>query len=182
MTDIIFVTGNQNKADYFARLMGLPIGHLKIDLDELQSLDLHEIVEHKVRQAYDQIKTPVIVEDVSLEFTALNGLPGPFIKFFIERTGAESCCRLLDGFSDRSATIRCTFGYYDGHEVRLFDSAMTGTISDRPRGDNGYGFDRIFISEGYDITRAEMSQELNEETYQNFMKPFGAVRTFLTSL
>ena len=68
--NITFITGNQDKADYLAKYLGLPVKHIKLDLDEIQSLDLSSIVEHKVRQAYDKIKTPVIVEDVSLEFTA----------------------------------------------------------------------------------------------------------------
>ena len=182
MMDVVFITGNQHKADYFAKLMGLPIAHQKVELDELQSLDLHEIVEHKARRAYEAVKRPVIVEDVSLEFAALGGLPGPFIKFFIEQAGTEACCQLLDSFADRSATIRCTFGYYDGEHVELFDSTLAGTISDQPRGDNGYGFDRIFICEGYDITRAEMSPAENEQTYQTLMKPFAAVRQFLQGL
>ncbi len=112
----------------------------------------------------------------------MNGLPGPFIKFFVETAGGEACCRMLDGFSDRSATIRCTFGYFDGERLELFDSALPGRISDKPRGTNGYGFDTFFINEGYDITRAEMSPEENEFTYHTQMKPFTAVREFLTSL
>ncbi len=104
MQNVVYVTGNDHKAAYFAKLMELPIDHQKIELDELQSLNLHEIVEHKVRQAYDIVKQPVIVEDVSLEYAALGGLPGPFIKFFLDASGAEACCRMLDGFKDKSAT------------------------------------------------------------------------------
>ena len=84
MQSITFITGNQKKADYLARYLGFPIEHIKLDLDEIQSLELQEIVEHKVKQAYAKIKKPVIVEDASLEFTALGRLPGPFIKFFFE--------------------------------------------------------------------------------------------------
>lgn len=180
--NVTFITGNKHKADYFQRLMGVETHHQKVALDELQSLNLHEIVEHKVRQAYEVVGSPVVVEDVSLEFTALNGLPGPFIKFFIENSGVEACCRLLDGFDDRSAIIKCCFAYFDGKTVQYFDSSMSGMISDRPRGINGYGFDQIFICDGYDITRAEMTPEENEHTYQTIMKPFGAVRSFLTNL
>lgn len=82
MQPITFITGNQKKADYLAKYLGFPVEHKKIDLDEIQSLDLAEIIEHKVKQAYEIVKTPVIVEDVSLEFSALGRLPGPFIKFF----------------------------------------------------------------------------------------------------
>lgn len=179
MNDVVFVTGNQDKADYLSKLMGLPIGHQKIELDELQSLDLHEIVEHKVRQAYEATKKPVIVEDVSLEFTALGGLPGPFIKFFINYSGLETCCHLLDSFEDRSAKIKCTFGFFDGQTLELFDSALPGTISDHPRGENGFGFDAIFIQDGDDVTMAEMSVADNERDYRDKKKPFAQVRAFL---
>jgi len=106
-----FITGNQHKADYFSHQMGIDIQHKKIELDELQSLDLHVIVEHKLRQAYDIVKSPVIVEDVSLSFSALRGLPGPYIRWFTEVGGPEACCQMLDGFADRSALITCTFGF-----------------------------------------------------------------------
>jgi non-canonical purine NTP pyrophosphatase (RdgB/HAM1 family) len=178
----VFITGNQFKADYLSRLLEIPLTHQKVDLDELQSVDLHEIVEHKVRQAYDVVGGPVLVEDVSLEFCALGALPGPYIKWFIEYAGAEACCRMLNGFTDRSAIIRCTFGYYDGQTVTMFDSAMNGQISREPRGENGYGFDTIFINDGFDITRAQMSQEVNEQTYRDEMKPIAAVRAFLQKL
>lgn len=177
-----FITGNQSKADYLSRQLGVRLAHQKIDLDELQSTDLHVIVEHKLRQAYHLMKRPVLVEDVGLSFNALGDLPGPYIKWFVEHAGDEACCRMLDGFEDRSAVIRCTFGYFDGERMEFFDSALPGTISTTPKGDNGFGFDRFFINEGYDITRAEMSQEENERTYAEQMKPFAKVRAFIDTL
>lgn len=182
MKHVTFITGNQDKADYLTKLLGFKIMHQKLDLDEIQSLNLHEIVEHKVRQAYSIIQKPVLVEDVSLEFRALNGLPGPFIKFFVEDTGLEKTCRMLDAFTDRSAVARCTFGYFDGKEVRLFDGELDGQISDTPQGNNGYGWDKIMIHEGFGgRTRAELTQEENEATYQ-IIKPFNQLREFLTSI
>ncbi len=177
-----FITGNQNKADYLARQLGVELKHRKIELDEIQSTDLHKIVEHKLRQAFAVVKTPVLVEDVSLEFVALGKLPGPYIKWFLEYAGAEACCRMLDGFDDRSAVIRCTYGYYDGRQMKFFDSSQRGFISDHPRGENGFGFDTIFIHEGSDSTRAEMTQAENERTYAKYMKPFAAVREFMKTI
>lgn len=178
----IFITGNQGKADYLSRQLGVELEHRKVDLDELQSTDLHVIVEHKLRQAYEVCQTPVLVEDVSLVFNSLGELPGPYIKWFVERAGDEACCRMLDGFSDRGAVIKCTFGYYDGERMEFFDSESAGAISDKPAGNNGFGFDRFFVNEGYDITRAEMSQEENEKTYAEIMKPFAKVRSFIESI
>ena len=58
MKDITFVTGNQKKADYLAKYLGFPVKHQKLDLDEIQSLDLKQIVEHKVRQAFIEAVAP----------------------------------------------------------------------------------------------------------------------------
>lgn len=177
----IFITGNQNKADYLSRQLGMQLDHQAAELDEIQSTDLHEIVRHKLLQAYEICKQPVLVEDVSLVFNALGDLPGPYIKWFVESAGDEACCRMLDGFQDRSAIIRCTFGYYDGETMDFFDSEQPGRIAHRPAGENGFGFDKFFVNEGYEITRAEMSQEENEHTYATMMKPFAKVREFLSS-
>lgn len=178
----VFITGNQNKADYLAKLLGMPIEHQKVDLDEIQSTSLEEIVTHKVKQAYEIAHQPVLVEDVALGFDALGGLPGPFIKFFIGTgDGLENLCRMLDGFNDRSATAACAYGYYDGKRLEVFRGEMKGIIAGHPRGDGGFGWDKIFCPEGYDgRTRAELNEAEYAELYQ-VIKPIGKVRDFLKS-
>ena len=178
----IFITGNQHKADYLSRQLGVQLDHQKVDLDEIQESEPTRLLEHKLKQAYETVQRAVLVEDVSLSFAALGGLPGPYIKWFIDEAGAEACCRMLDGFDDRSAEAVCTYGYYDGTEMNFFQNRAPGTISEHPRGENGFGWDLIFVNEGYDITRAEMDQETNEATYAIIIKPFSQVREFLQSL
>ena len=85
MKDVTFITGNQNKADYLSRLLDFPLKHVKIDLNEIQSLDLNEVVDYKIKQAYKKVKSPIIVEDVSLKFAAFGRLPGTFIKFSLKK-------------------------------------------------------------------------------------------------
>lgn len=179
----VFITGNQHKADYLAKLLGIELQHQKVDLDEIQSVDLEKIVEHKARQAYGIIKRPVLVEDVALGFTALDGLPGPFIKFFVEAdNGLENLCRMLDGFSDRGARAECVFAYYDGVRCEIIKGGLSGTIADHPRGEGGFGWDKIFCPEGYEgQTRAELILEQNEKTYQT-IKPIAKLRAFLNTL
>ena len=75
MKSITFITGNQKKVEYLRKYLGIPLEHRKIDLDEIQSLDLREIVEHKVKQVYESIRSPVLVEDVSLVFEDWGNLP-----------------------------------------------------------------------------------------------------------
>ncbi|HMH69844.1 MAG TPA: non-canonical purine NTP pyrophosphatase [Candidatus Saccharimonadales bacterium] len=175
-----FITGNQNKADYLARTLGISLDHQKVELDEIQSISLEEIVIHKVKQAYDSMQAPVLVEDVALSFRALGGLPGPFVKFFVDAPeGLEKMCRMLDGFDDRSARAECVFGYYDGEHLELFRGGLDGAISRSPRGENGYGWDKIFEPQGYDgKTRAELTPDGDATTYAT-IKPFAALREFL---
>lgn len=177
MKKLTFITGNQNKADYLGKYLGFPVEHIKIDLDEIQSLNLNEIVEHKVKQAYEKVGEPVIVEDVSLEFEALGRLPGPFIRFFVDEVPFENICSMLDG-KTRNANARCVFGYYDGQVLKLFEGKLDGKIAEAPAGENGYGWDRIFIPDGYTATRAELSEEDDRKTYLQ-MKPFADLKQFL---
>lgn len=183
MNDPTFITGNQHKAEYLAKLLGMPLKHCKLDLAEIQSTSTEEVVEHKVREAYKQLGAPVLVEDVYLGFTALNGLPGPFVKFFVEQPdGLDKLCRMLDAFDDRSATGGCVFGYYDGSRLELLAGSLTGTIADRPRGNGGFGWDQIFCPDGYGgKTRAELSEADDFKTYAT-IKPLAALRELLTSL
>lgn len=179
MADVTFITGNQSKADYVARYLGFELKHTKIDLDEIQSLDLRTVVEHKVRQAYDILQKPVLVEDVALEFVALGRLPGTFIKFFVDEVPFETICRMLDGL-DRAAVARCMFGYYDGTAIEFIEGSLGGTIAEHPVGEHGYGWDKIFIPAGYDVTRASLSEADDQKTYLQ-IKPLAQLRHFLVS-
>ena len=177
----VFITGNQNKADYLAQTLGIPLEHKKLDLDEIQEVDHKRLVEHKVLQAYELLKQPVLVEDTASGFTALGGLPGPFMKYFLAvPNGLENLCRMLDSFKDRSAYASAIYGYYDGKELRFFTGRLDGTIADHPRGEGGFGWDPIFEPEGYGgLTRAELSPEQDIESY-NKIRDLAGLRAFLT--
>jgi inosine triphosphate pyrophosphatase len=82
-----FITSNAGKAKYLTDYFHLSVYHLKLDLNEIQSLSLKEVVEDKARRAFEIVRSPVLVEDVSLTFTALKALPGPLIKWFLETLG-----------------------------------------------------------------------------------------------
>jgi len=138
MKSVTFITGNQAKADYLAKYLGYPVEYKKVDQDEIQSLDLCEIVEHKVRQAYDVLHEPVLVEDVALEFSALGKLPGTFIKFFLQEMSETDICKLVEG-KDRTAIAKSVFGFYDGERLELFEGSHSGRVAEKPAGDGGFG-------------------------------------------
>ncbi|XP_043405176.1 inosine triphosphate pyrophosphatase isoform X2 [Chelonia mydas] len=129
----------------------------KIDLPEYQG-EPDEISIQKCREAANQIQGPVIVEDTCLCFNALGGLPGPYIKWFLEKLKPEGLYKLLAGFEDKSAYALCTFAFSTGNPedpVKLFKGQTCGRIVE-PRGPRDFGWDPCFQPDGYDQTYAEL--------------------------
>lgn len=159
MKKLTFITGNPAKAKYLGDYFHLSVDHIKLDLPEIQSTDLKEIVEDKAKRAFKVIKTPVIVEDVSLVFHELKELPGPLIKWFFETLGNEGLCKLVNRFDNKKASAKVMFAICDESGVNTFSGSIDGSITDTPRGDIGFGWDPIFIPDGYIKTWAEMSDD-----------------------
>jgi len=161
---LTFITGNAAKAEQLGRHLDHPVAHKKLDLAEIQSLDLHEIIEHKTKEAYKQIGGVVLVEDTSLTFKALGRLPGPLIKWFLTELDNAGLCKLLNGYEDRSAVAEVCFGLYDGKELRMFEGEARGSVAPIPRGERGFGWDPVFIPEGHTKTWGEMDPEEQKDT------------------
>ena len=179
--NVTFITGNEHKARILEQYLDYPVKHRKVDLDELQSLDLHKITEHKVKQAFDIIKSPVLVEDVGLIFDAWGDLPGPLIRWFVDGLGLEKICRLLDNSPNRSATAMITFAYYDGKEMKFFDGEVRGEIADMPRGQD-FGWNPIFIPDGSSETYAEMDERGRLAKGLRTTTVFPQLKAYLTNI
>lgn len=160
MESITFITGNIAKAQFLSDYFKRPFDHVKLDLPEIQSLDLRSVVEDKARRAYEHVKKPVLVEDVSLVLLALKRLPGPFIKWFVEALGDQGVCDMATQVGDRRAHVEIMFALYDGKEMRIFTGEMDGTIAEHPDGKSGFGWDTVFINDGHKVTRARMEKDV----------------------
>jgi len=113
---VTFVSGNQGKIDEANSILSdsnFMITYKKVDLPEFQG-SLNFICASKCRAAAAIVGGPVIVEDTSLCFHALQDLPGPYIKWFYEKLGSYGLHRLLTGFDDKSASAVCTLGFTEG--------------------------------------------------------------------
>lgn len=178
----LFVTGNQHKAEHISNLLGIDLEHKALDLDEIQAKSPEVVIEHKVRQAYEIAQRPVFVDDFSLWLDELDGLPGPFIKFFVDaENGLENICRMADGLRSRRATARAYFGYFDGTNLTIIYGEIKGVISKEPAGsaDYAFGSDPVFAVDGYDgRTRAELTRAEYDEVYAN-VRAIKKVREFL---
>lgn len=165
----VFITGNEHKANHIQKLLGIPIERMAVDLDEIQSKSPEQVIGHKVRQAYAIAKCPVFVDDFSLWFDDLDGLPGPFIKHFVDsENGLENLCRMADGLRSRRVTARAYFGYFDGKDITIIHGEVKGEAPLHPKGEANYAFgsDPVFCVDGYDgRTRAELSREEYDKVY-----------------
>jgi XTP/dITP diphosphohydrolase len=157
MNKIYFVTSNKNKLREFEEILGFSINNIALDLDEIQAIEVEKVVKHKVKQAFEKVKKPVIAEDTGLYIESLNGLPGALGKFFDKTIGYSRLCKLVHG--NRKALAKTVIGYFDGLKYRDFVGKIEGSIAKEAKGDNNFGWDIIFIPKGFNITLAQMSSE-----------------------
>ncbi|KAK7749890.1 nucleoside triphosphate pyrophosphohydrolase ham1 [Cytospora paraplurivora] len=154
-----FITGNKNKLGEVKAILepaGIEVRSEALDLIEVQG-SLEEVTIAKCKSAAEQIGGPVLVEDTCLCFNALKGLPGPYIKWFLNDLGHEGLNNLLAAYEDKSARAVCTFGFSQGpgHEPILFQGITEGKIVPA-RGPTNFGWDPIFEYDGQ--TYAEMDK------------------------
>lgn len=179
ISDLTFVTSNKNKVREVKEILGKVIKSKELYIPEIQSLNLDAVITHKAKEAYRKIKKPVLVEDISLEIKALNGLPGTFVKFFLERLGTEGTVKLI-GKSKTDTTVRAAVAIYDGQNLKIFKGVVRGTLSKKNRGERGFGFDKVFIPNGYSKTFAQMRPDLKNKISHR-AKALKKVKEYLTS-
>lgn len=159
MDFIYFATTNKGKLEEASQILGIRVEGTKLDIPEIQSLDMNKVTTYKARHYFEQLKHPLFVEDTSLIFSALNGLPGPYIRDMSEALGNEGLIKLLSGFSDRTAKAISVIVYIDADgKEHAFEGVVEGRIADSVTGEGGFGWDPIFIPEGHDITFGQMEQ------------------------
>lgn len=154
-----FVTKNLNKLKEVNEILGKNLQQIDMEPFEPQGLDVAEVVKEKARDAYHKTGKFVLVEDTGLEFAAWKGLPGALIKWFIHSVGNEGVLKMLSEETNRKATAKTAIGFYDGKECHVFVGEIQGTVPPVIRGKGGFGWDPIFIPEGYDKSFAEMTSK-----------------------
>jgi non-canonical purine NTP pyrophosphatase (RdgB/HAM1 family) len=141
-------------------LAPIKIEQMNIDLDEIQDIDPHKIIKHKLNEAFKHHKGPFIVEDSGLVLRAFGGkLPGPFIKFFNVYLGPKNLAKLAIGINEQRAEGRTIIAYAKNKKNILF---FEGTIKGRvvmPRGKHGFGYDPIFLPNNSKFTLGELKSE-----------------------
>jgi non-canonical purine NTP pyrophosphatase (RdgB/HAM1 family) len=154
---MLFITGNKGKFEEMRTV--LPELEMRdIDLPEIQSSDAQEIIRAKLHVAFDHCRGAFIVEDTSLYFDALGGLPGPLIKWFLKAIGTQGLVDLAEKMGNPRAVAKTIIGYVKNQdEIFFFEGIVPGRIV-APRG-TGFGWDLIFVPDGHERTFGEMSKD-----------------------
>ena len=166
MKNIYLISGNEGKLREFRSIIP-QVKNIRLELDEIQSLDPIKIIEHKLNSAKNKLNNEginfdyIIVEDTSLFIDSLNGLPGPFIKFFLKSIDNDGICKIVNSYSQNiNASAKTFIGLIDKEGViNFFEGEIKGKISKEPRGENGFGWDKIFIPNGSNKTFAQMQSD-----------------------
>ena len=152
-----FITGNKNKLKEVQAVLP-DVEQLDIDLPEIQEIDAHEIIKNKLLEALKHTDQEVIVEDTSLYLDCMNGLPGPLIKWFLQTVGIAGLAEIAEKLGNNKAEAKTIIGYAKNKDtVQFFEGSIKGQIV-KQRGDTDFGWDPIFLPDGYDKTFAEMDQ------------------------
>ena len=154
------MTSNPDKAREAAEILGLELESVDLEFPEPKTLDVVEVAAAEAiaaREALSEPDLPVLVEDSGLVIEAWNGLPGALTKWFLRSVGNEGLLRMLSAEENRSARAVCAVVVADvDGSVRAFVGEVRGSIASEPRGSGGFGWDPIFVPEGYAKTYAEL--------------------------
>lgn len=154
---IFYITGNDKKFQE-AKLLLPGIEQKKIDLPEIQELDLQKIIDVKLAEAIKYADGAVIVEDVSFEIHALHGFPGPLIKWMLQKMTLDEIYKLVEPYDNKKVTIKIMVGYADSEKTKHIVAEVHGTIVP-PRGSRAFGWCALFQEDGDTLTYGEMTDE-----------------------
>ena len=153
----VLVTGNAGKIAEARLAMGTDLEAVEADLPEIQSLDYLEVLRAKAEEAWRRVGRPLVVEEAGLDLAALNGFPGPLVKWMLQAVGAEGLARAVAALGDVRASARCFLLYKDGDREVVAEGRTEGTLVLPGRGRHGFGWDPVFLPEGSAFTYAELT-------------------------
>lgn len=166
---LVFATNNKNKLYEVQKMIPS-----SIKLVSLQEINCQEDIEEtaltlegnarlKAIHVFENYGFSCFADDTGLEVEALNGQPGVFsARYAGEPVNAENnidkLLKELEGKTNRKAQFRTSICLLLNNEEYYFDGICKGEITIERRGTNGFGYDPVFIPEGYACTFAEMSE------------------------
>ncbi len=171
MDQIIFVTHNKHKSEEIKNIIGnsFEIKNLS-DINITEEIPetgntLKENALQKAKYLHDKLGCNCFADDTGLEVDCLNGEPGVYsARYAGEPTNSqhniEKLLHNLKGKENRNAQFRTVIAVILDNKTYFFEGSIAGQIIDTQRGDGGFGYDSVFIPNGYDKTFAELPAEV----------------------
>ena len=138
----------------------------------------------KAKVIYNKFKLPTIADDSGIVAHQLGNEPGVFSARYAgeNATDEENNIKLLEKLKSfpepHKAKFVCAAVYYFGTEFKVAIGEITGQIIKKPRGANGFGYDPLFLPDGYDKTSAELTPEIKNKISHRF-KAFNQLKEYL---
>ncbi len=170
MREIIFATNNQHKLEEITsitkdKIKLLTLKDIGFDGDIPETSDTIEgNAIQKAVYIFDRFAKECFADDTGLEVEALDGAPGVWSARYAgeNATYQDNVIKLLDvlkGSTNRKARFKTVIALKNGEETINFEGIINGQIIETARGNSGFGYDPVFVPDGYDQTFAEMSSE-----------------------
>lgn len=169
MTKLVFATNNTHKLEEVKAMLGEEFDLLSLaDIGCTAEIpETGDTFEHNAKQKSDYIvahfQMDCFADDSGLEIDALDGEPGVYSAHYSgTRDMAQNIALVLSNLGEneyRSARFRTVISLSVAGQQHFFDGAVEGSIITEERGVAGFGYDPIFIPQGYEQTFAEMSAE-----------------------
>ena len=172
---LVFATNNAHKLEEVAAILGDQVELLslndigcKTDIPETaETLEGNALL--KSSYIYKNYHLDCFADDTGLEVETLNGAPGVYSARYAGGEGHDAQANMLkllhelDGKENRKAQFRTAISLIlDGKEY-LFEGVIKGEIIKEKRGDSGFGYDPVFMPEGYDRTFAELGNDIKNQ-------------------
>ena len=172
---LVFATNNAHKLEEVAAILGDQVELLSLNDIGCQA-DIPETAETlegnallKSSYIYKNYHLDCFADDTGLEVEALNGAPGVYSARYAGGEGHDAQANMLkllhelDGKENRKAQFRTAISLIlDGKEY-LFEGVIKGEIIKEKRSDSGFGYDPVFMPEGYDRTFAELGNDIKNQ-------------------
>ena len=167
---LVFATNNKHKLQEVRDILGN-----RIEVLSLSDINCHDDIPEtgttleenaliKARWVSEKYNCNCFADDTGLEVTALGGAPGVYSARYAGKecnsvANMEKLLQNLTEKTDRSAQFRTVIALIINGEEILFDGVVKGSITTEKSGDSGFGYDPIFVPEGYDISFAQMGNK-----------------------
>jgi XTP/dITP diphosphohydrolase len=173
-TKLIFATNNKHKLREVSdilkdkiELLSLSDIHCNVDIPETSNT-IPGNAKLKAQYVKEHYQLNCFADDTGLEIDALNGAPGVYSARYAgeskdSEANIQKVLKELEGKTNRKAQFRTVIALIYNEQEYLFEGIIKGEIIKEKRGNSGFGYDPIFVPEGYNDTFAEMGDEIKNK-------------------